>query len=683
MAKLTPKNKKQKSVHIDDKSTATETKKKGKSNDSSVSRSSDENASDDDDDDDSEEDDYSNVDFDDLIKQIDTEYEQAWWFIKPKWDEWSRRLKLYNNQKRDKDAVGDNTLFSIFQTVLASLYDDKLISTFDPREAGDDEVAENLTITAKFDHDEMEKDILDYEWDWEALFFGRSLMAMMEFDEDQVLPVPELWNVMSVLRDPSATSVNGDLKGRGRARFLGREVRLTQNEMDDMDVYFNYKDLKPDGTSTKSLIDENMRAIAEAQGLSDMNKFQNLSGENKTHRLLEWFTIYKGKRVFVTLADDRKKVVRFHELASMDIPLVDRSIYPIPNSWDGVSVPDLIEDKQRARAVAMNLALKSVKSSLHPMYLYDENKITDRNQLNFEFNKFIPVQGAPSGAVQVMERDQVKQDVSWILDTLARGGEQSTASPDIQQGLRPDTPGTATRDALINQKVDTRYSLSARIFGWSEKRFWRMWYGIYKEHLVDEIQEKSVRISGSLGAQFRPFTRKNLIGNSDPDVKVESKAISDARKFNELQNLRAFVQFVAADPEANIRFATKYMGQLSNIKKDVLERILPPTVEEMKAEEENILLRENPEQPIEVLPTDDHRAHLEIHNKMEDTPAKIAHINAHKRAMLLIKTRPELFPELQQQQGNQVNTDQIRPAGASEANRPVAEGSGRALPVQQ
>lgn len=621
-------------------------------------------------------------DFSDLIAQIQTEQKQAWWYIKPKWDEWALRIKLYNNQKRDKEAVGDNTLFTIFQTVLAALYSDTLTASFGARETGDEETAENLDITAVYDHEEMEKDMLDYEWDWEAMFFGRSMMALMEFDRDIMAPVPEIWNVMTVLRDPHAKSVNGDKKGRGRAKFLGREVRMTKNEMKDMEVYFGFKSLKSDGISTQSLIDENMRITADAAGLSDMSKFQNLKGENESHRLLEWFTIYKGKRVFVTLADNMKRVVRFHELDSMDIPIIDRVIYPIPNSWDGVSVPDLVEDKQRARAVATNLSLKGVKSNLHPMYLFNETLIKNRNDLNFGFNKFVGVQGNPTGAVQVMPKDVIKQDVAFILDTLASGAERSTASPDTRQGARPAEGASATRDALIDQGSDTRYSLSAKVFGWSEKRFWKQWYRLYKVHFEDKIDEKTVRITGALGAKWRPFTRENLIAQSDPDVKIESRILSEAKRVNDLRQFQGYVQFLAADPNANLRFALRHMGHLSGLKKDLIDRILPPTIEEMRAEDENVQMRENPDEPVEVLPTDDHQAHLEIHNKMEDVPAKFAHINAHKRAMMLRQARPDLFPpETREQTDNSgVKDENISPAAASDT-RPVAGNGARALPT--
>ena len=618
-------------------------------------------------------------DFDDLIEQVQTEYNLAWWFIKPKWDEWALRLKLYNNQKRDKEAVGDNTLFTIFQTVLASLYADQLSASFRPREAGDEETAENLDITAEYDHDEMEKDMLDYEWDFEAMFFGRGLCAFMEFDRDEMVPVPEIWHAMTVLRDPYATSVNGDKKRRGAARFLGREIRMTKNEMEDADVYFNYENLKPSGTSTRSLVDENMRVMAEAAGLSDTTKFSSLKGDNESHRLLEWFTIYKGKRVFVTLADDRKKIVRYVEFADLNIPIIDRTIYPMPNSWDGVSVPDLVEDKQRGRAVATNLALKGVKANLHPMYLFDETRIHNKNDLNFAFNKFIGVKGNPSGAVVPMQKDRINQDVEYILNILSNGAELSTATPDIKQGGRPDSGGTATRDALLDKGSDTRYSLSAKVFGWSEKRFWKQWYKLYKEHFEDGIDEKTVRIAGALGARWRPFTRENLIANTDPDVKIESRILSEARRFNEMQQFQSYMTYLASAPNANLLFALRHLGTLTGLKKDMIERLLPPTIEEIRADEENELLRNN--EKVEVLPTDDHHTHMQIHNKLEDTPAKFAHINAHKRALMLQQARPDLFPQAPKQENGGVADEKVRSGQPVEQPVSGTPFAGRSLPV--
>ena len=153
-----------------------------------------------------------------LIDQVTAEYDIAHRYMKPKWDEWALRLKLYNNQKRDKEAIGDPLLFTIHQTVLASLYEDRLTVEFGGRETGDEDTAENLTLVAEFDYDEMEKDQLDYDWDWDTLFFGRGLMLNMEFDRDIKAPMPEVIDPMTFLRDPNAKSVQGDRKGRGAIR---------------------------------------------------------------------------------------------------------------------------------------------------------------------------------------------------------------------------------------------------------------------------------------------------------------------------------------------------------------------------------------------------------------------------------------------------------------------------------
>ena len=96
-----------------------------------------------------------------LINQIDREYNMAYDHMKPKWDEWEIRLRLYNNQKRDKEAVGDPLLFTIHQSVLAALYTDRMTSTFEARVDGDEERAAQLNPMAEFDYEEMEKDILD------------------------------------------------------------------------------------------------------------------------------------------------------------------------------------------------------------------------------------------------------------------------------------------------------------------------------------------------------------------------------------------------------------------------------------------------------------------------------------------------------------------------------------------
>lgn len=589
---------------------------------------------------------YAQRDWSTLIAQIDSEYKVAYDFMKPKLDEWALRLKLYNNQKRDKQAVGDPLMFTAHQTVLASLYSDRLSQEFEAREEGDEEVADDLNALAQYDYDYMQKDIIDYEWDWDAAFFGRGLLFFSEFDRDQMTPVPEVIDPMTFLRDPDAKSVNGDTRGRGAMRFGGRELRMTKNEMRDAKVYFNFEELKNDKKNkSDSILDRGRELRNEAQGHSN-SQIKFVVGENETFRIMEWVTTFNNKKVIVGLADDLSKVVRFTELKERTWPIIDRPIYPMSHDWDGVSIPDLTEDKQRARAVLQNLGMAGIKAGLHPTYVYNTNKITNKSDLeNIEMNKFIGITGDVNGAIDTVRRDVVKQDAQWILDVLDTAAQRATATPEIQQGVTSEDKRTFGEISLVASKVDTRYSLSAKIFGWSEKRFWIRWYQLYKQNFKEDIDEKTVRIKGSMGSSFRKLTRDNIVMENDPDVQVDSRVLSEEKRLQNLQMFRSYMKDLAALAlqDANVRFALKRLGKLSGLTKDEIDRLLPPTYDELKAEDENDDLSSG--KIVEVDPSDDDMVHREIHNRAADTPQKYAHMKAHQRNMLLKKEKPEMFPQ--------------------------------------
>lgn len=582
-----------------------------------------------------------------LIDQIEREYRLAYDNMKPKWDEWEVRLKLYNNQKRDKEAIGDPLIFTIHQSVLAALYTDRLTSSFEAREDGDYERTEQLNPMAEFDYDEMEKDIIDYDWDWDTLFFGVGYTLMMEFDGEAQVPVPEVLDPMTVLMDPWAKSTQGvGRKHAGAAQFFGWEAGATIRELKDAGVYFNLKNLKQDtgADPIRSLIDRNHDARNEAHGLANVrNKSYQLLGDNRRHRVLNWITWYNGDLCFVTLAEDRSKVIRFQKLPRKIIPVVQRNLFPISHELHGVSIPDLVEDKQRARAVLQNLALKKAKLDVLPRYLYNSLKIKNRRDLDPEFNKHIAIEGDPSGAITPVQTNAVKAEVQYILDLLDTSAQRATATPEQQQGVPSTQRRTLGELQLVDANVDTRYSLAARIFGWSEKRFWQEWYFLYKEYFADTVDEKMVRIAGVGGPSWKKLTRENIIATVDPDVKIESKVIVDSERRQELATYRAYVGDIIADPNANVRYAFKHLGKLSGLRRDHIDRLLPQTPDELQADAENEALAKN--QKAVVLPTDDDLTHLIMHDSAPDTPAKYAHINAHKRALLLKKTRPELFDQ--------------------------------------
>ena len=596
--------------------------------------------------------------YDGLEKQVTAEYNRASKHQKPKKDEQELRLKLYNNQKRDPEAVGDTTMFTIHQTVLASLYDDRLMVDFVGREEGDDEVAQNLNAMAEFDFDDMEMNIINYNWIWDTLFFGRGLLGLEEYERDPdkgiYLPLPEVIDPIPFLRDTRAVSVNGNRKGKGAAKYLGSEILMTEQDIEEL------PDLLKDElrmteisheSGTKSLYQDGV----EARNTAQIRQTQRLEGEaelgvNAGYVITRWYTHFKindeVKKVKVWLANERSKIIAVKVLDNQDKwPIIDRPMYPTSHDWDGTSVPDLTEDKQRARAVAQNLGLQAMTADLYPNYIYDSNKITNRNDLKVGFNKFIPVdskgENLNTAIMPLIKSRPNMQLLDFIYNSIDISAQKATATPELQQGQIGEQQRTLGEINIVASKVDTRYSLSAKVFGWSEKAFWQQWYQMYKDNFAENIDKKILRIEGAFGAKWRPLSKKDIIARIDPDIKIESKIVNRALQLEERQSLGEYFSLALQEPTSNRRWGLKKLAKLNGLEKDEIDRLFPPTIDEMIAGDENELLNEN--KITDVLPDDDHNIHLEIHSKAKDTRAAYVHIETHKQALTMKVTMPELF----------------------------------------
>lgn len=581
-----------------------------------------------------------------IVRQVNEEYDLAYSFNEAKRTIQLARLQLYNNQRRDAEAVGDPLMFTVFNTVLAALYDDRLMARWEGRGGeGDEDIEENLNALAEYDYDVMGKSELDYFWDWDACFFGRGLVLQMGFNrEDGVMaPIPEIIDPMAFIRDPRATSVNGDAGGKGAMRFGGWESGATYWELKRHPGYFNVAALKK-GKDIQSLLQKGREARRSAQGQENFSQKEESLGKynNYEFSLLNWFTTIKGEKYLVTVGNARSVLVRLIKLNyNGRWPLTDRTFYPIPEDWDGVSIPDLTEDKQRMRAVLLNLGLISAKADALPRYLYDKTRIKNKNDLNYRSNKYIGVDGRVDNALLPVQKNSVMGYIGAVMDILDQGAQRANATPEIQMGVGSDRQRTLGELNLVSSKVDTRYSMSAKIFGWSEKRFWQQWYTQYKLHFKDKIDEKIIRIAGSSAPSWRPLTRENIIMEKDPDVKIESRVISEAKRQRDQQAFDSFVGLAMQEPTVSKRYLLKKAGKLRGLKKEELDMVFPPTVDELQAEEENKMLNEDKLPKIGV--QDDHQVHIYVHGKANQTPATLAHIRAHKKLMILKRNRPDLF----------------------------------------
>ena len=507
----------------------------------------------------------------------------------------------------------------------------------------------------EFDAVDMDKAVIDYKWAWNALFFGRALCIMNQWDRKKLVPKPEVVNMLTWYRDPNATSVNGDSEGRGAMRFGGRPISMTKN---DFQQNSNYKNTTELTDSENQEAQDAQKEIDEAQGFSTMD---DVEGDNKNFTIMEWYTkmyIYETE----TIDDEEKEVlkmkrlligyqdgllVRFSTLKDQDEwGIIDRSIYPDSMGWDGVCVPALIEDKQRANARILNASLFSVESNAHQMYVYDSLKIKKASHLNYGFNKHIPIAGDITGAVAPIQRNQVGNEVDYIMNKLQDLAQRATGATEIQQGASSGAQRTATHDAIVSEGADTRFSLSAKIFGWSEKAFARYWYKMYKMYYTEAIDEKVMRINGLIGFTWKPLERDDIIGDADPDIKVESKLVSESRRLTELNNFTNAYNIFVNDPTTNKEFLSRQLARLSGYDSVQMSMLFKDSPDRVIARMENDKL-ENGEF-VKVNPTDDDQIHREEHEKAGEKG--IEHLKAHDIQMIAKAKNQNVQEEVQAMQ---------------------------------
>lgn len=554
-----------------------------------------------------------------VTAQIDSEYTYGLRYMQAKWKRWMEQKKVFGNKDRKDSAVGDPLLFTTFSTVLSSIYDDRLDQEFKPAEMGDDDVAECLNALSHQDERVMEMPMLMNDVIFYTLFHSRVVVDMSEFDrEEYQTTVPMVVDPMTMIRDPKAISVRGYMGKKG-TRFFGYQISLTEMDIEAMPDFKNKNKLNLCKVS-RTDIDAAGLTREQLDG-SNVDTDVELVGENAEYKFLVWYTRHKGHWYrFYTDPSSRKVIYRALKLKVL--PLVDFFINADPTKWDGMSVCDLVEDKQRHRSAVVNAALKQVKKSQNPSYLFDVNKINQKDLVNAKWGAVIPTDGAPGDKVATLPHDPVQADVQWILDFLDQSAQRATATPDQQQGIVGKSNRTLGELNIVASKVDTRFSLTAKLFSFSFGRFWAMWYFNYKEYFAEYIDEKVVRIEGPNGAVWRRLTRENIISVEDPDVYVESKTIAEAKRMNEYNVFSAVHQQSLQDPTYSARNGLKYMASLAGLKKDLINSLYRPTIDELEAEEENRRINDgfsrNADGTAFISIYQDHATHIEKHGELAE-----------------------------------------------------------------
>ena len=479
----------------------------------------------------------------DIISQVSSEYERWYRFVTTKREVFEQDLKLFNNQKKNKDKIWDSTLFNIHSALMARSYVDRPQSKFVSTKIWRDYIVKNLNATLEEDFNESDIEVLKYQRDWDKFFYWVGIVAKTGWCGVTKQPTFETVDPRNWIPDPDWDYVNWKYS----FTWFERQMFRTDLESEGYDEEI-IEILNPNTWDFRW----SDRSRNDDQVNSDLNpSFKRENAANPNYKIYTHFWEFKWPngtvKAKVIMWNEQKTIIDADVLVSINKEeKKDHTLIPFPfaftywkprtNNPFGDRVATFVSDVQRAKALIANLRLDKSLAELYPMYLYNTRLIKNKEDLNFGFNKLVaanPLEGESLGnAVAPITRD-FRADNSYIIDnSLDQQVEASTSVGKITQGSLPSRRETATTNELQQDNTDINLALSGKVESWGEKQLLKLWLRGYLEKFA-EWDVKIVNFNTGFGVIPRELRKKDFLAEKYVRIQVITVAELDKRRDKE------------------------------------------------------------------------------------------------------------------------------------------------------
>lgn len=599
-------------------------------------------------------------------RDIYAKYDESFQFLQTRKSRQVNQLVLLNNLQRGDENIASTLLLTLFNRIMSNLYDDKMQVKFVPSEELDQKKVNSLNILAQNDYREMDKARLDYDWTWDTLFFGRGYMETLRFDKKQKIMQPHVINPLVFGYDPffdnpqewryywkwitkSKWDIN-KLIAAGKITGIAKAEDIPSG----IDPYlWDYK------------IQREQAKLATPQA--------NDTYRGDVYQILEFFGYDENGDKCVYWVDKSFDKVLFKEKLDLQDgnpivapdgsevevnsrwPIVVKEAFREPHASVVFSVADLLEDKHRARSVLLNLAFIAAKDKANPLYLYNPDGVKDLTQLfNRQISQHIPVTDTDKDVKPLNTQDPLPASLAAFMQVLSQEANDPVGTG---MALAPAKKGkqSATESAIQQQLNDLAQSLQSKVMQFGEKEFWSHWYSRYRRY-TKAGDEKIATVVGVKGMTFEKIDLGDVHTKYPPGVMIFSAKEAEYKELvlrRDLMQVRP--QLVDSLGPDGMKVFDKYVF-LPKLLNDpqTIELIIPKSLDEIKAEDENDAINEN--QMPQVADTDNHTEHIAVHFMAKNTWAKWIHIAWHEE-LLAQQKQMKMQAEQQQMQGDQGQGD--------------------------
>lgn len=585
-------------------------------------------------------------------------YQEAFEFLQARKKRQAAQLVLLSNMRRGDANIASTLMLTLFDRVMAGIYDDKIQVKFIPSQGIDQNQINAYNVLAQSDYQEMGKPKLDYDWCWDTLFFGRGYMETVRFDKRKKIMQPHVINPLAFGYDPYfenpqewryywkwITKSKVDLMRLQKAGALENGVDV-DNLQSGIDPYlWDYK-------TRRDQAREGVEPSIEPYS-GDVFQILEYYGYDEAGKKCVYWTdkdfsviLYKRK---LDLGDGEEEILLDGESVERDSqwPIVVKEAFRVPHSSIPISVADLLEDKHRAKSVLLNLAYIAAKDQANPLYGYNPDKVHDVSQfLNRQISQHIPMDDE-GAAWPLNKASTMSPELMAFINMLTQEANEPVGTG---QTLQPQQGGsdTATEVAIDQQLNDLAQSLQSKVMQFGESEFWSHWFHRYAKH-ADELKEKTANIIGTKGVDTTIVSLENFNADFPPGVMVYSAKEAEYKNLVKRRDWMQLYPILAQsmEPDGFRNWQKHVFMPLMIEDPSTVDVMFPKTVDEMRAESENEQLA-NGTMP-EVDEADDHVSHIYIHRMLQPkTWEAWFHIDWHEK--LLSEQRKKAMLQAQEQE---------------------------------
>lgn len=603
------------------------------------------------------------ADFPTETRDIWAKYDESMQFLQQRKRRQANQLVLLNNLQRGDENISSTLLLTLFTRTVSNLYDDKMQIKFVPGEEMEQKTVNSLNVLAQNDYREMDMARLDYDWTWDALFFGRGYIETLRFDSVRKILKPHVINPLAFGYDPFFDNPQ-------EWRYYWKWITKSSMELDQLikaGVVTGVESAKEISSGMDAYL-WNYKVIRERAKYVTPQADDSYKGD--IHQILEFFSYDKdGDKCVYWLDKDFSKILYYAKLDLRDgedvlgplgekvktdsrWPIVVKEAFREPHSSVVFSVADLLEDKHRARSVLLNLAFLAAKDKANPLYQYNPELVKDVSQLfSRQIYQHIPVDDVTKAIAPLNTDTALDPSLQAFMNMLNQEASDpigtATAPAEQQKGKQ-----TATEAAIQQQLADMAQSLQSKVLQFGVVEFWSQWYRRYTRYTKDG-DEKIATIVGVKGVTFEKIDLGSIKTKYPPGVLVFSAKEAEYKELVERRDIMSILpNLMSSLSYDGMRNFNKYVffPKFQSLDPQTINIILPDTLDELKAGQENERIAKN-DMP-QVLPTDNHEQHLAVHAMAPNTWAKWVHITWHEE--LLAQQKVLMGPQVPMGGGNQI-----------------------------